>query len=266
MGFREAEAAPGAGAERLRAVPPGRNPPSESPGRGAGLTNPMLGTIVNIAAILLGGSIGLLLKKGLPQRISDTIMGGVGLIVLYIGVSGSLVGEKTLVAILSIVIGGALGAWINIDRGLSRLGDYAQKKLSGGHAGNTFAEGFVSASLLFCVGAMAVVGSLESGLAGKHEILFAKSLIDGVTAIVFASTLGPGVLLSAAAVLVYQGGITLLAQALAPVLSEAVVNEMSCVGSLLIIGIALNVLNLTKLKLANYLPAIFLPILLCKVM
>lgn len=226
----------------------------------------MLGTIVNVIAVLIGGTVGLLLKKGLPERISDTIMGGVALIVLYIGIDGTLQGQETLVAILSIVIGGALGAWIDIDRGLNWLGDYAQKKLASKQEGSTFAEGFVSASLLFCVGAMAVVGALQSGLSGNHEVQFAKALIDGVTAIVFASTLGAGVLLSAAAVLVYQGGITLLAGLLAPVLSDAVVAEMSCVGSLLIIGISLNMLGLTKLKLANYLPAIFLPILLCAVM
>lgn len=228
----------------------------------------MLGALVNFAAILIGGTVGLLLKKGLPQRISDTIMGGVALIVLYIGIDGTLQGQETLVAILSIVIGGALGAWIDIDRGLNWLGAYAQEKLTSGDDkdGNTFAEGFVSASLLFCVGAMAVVGALQSGLSGNHEVQFAKALIDGVTAIVFASTLGAGVLLSAVAVLVYQGGITLLAGLLAPVLSDAIVAEMSCVGSLLIIGISLNMLGLTKLKLANYLPAIFLPILLCAVM
>lgn len=226
----------------------------------------MLGTIVNVIAVLIGGTVGLLLKKGLPERISDTIMGGVALIVLYIGIDGTLQGQETLVAILSIVIGGALGAWIDIDRGLNWLGDFAQRKLAAKSEGSTFAEGFVSASLLFCVGAMAVVGALQSGLSGNHEVQFAKALIDGVTAIVFASTLGAGVLLSAAAVLVYQGGITLLAGLLAPVLSDAVVAEMSCVGSLLIIGISLNMLGLTKLKLANYLPAIFLPILLCAVM
>ena len=226
----------------------------------------MLGTIVNVIAVLIGGTVGLLLKKGLPERISDTIMGGVALIVLYIGIDGTLQGQETLVAILSIVIGGALGAWIDIDRGLNWLGDFAQRKLAANSGeGSTFAEGFVSASLLFCVGAMAVVGALQSGLSGNHEVQFAKALIDGVTAIVFASTLGAGVLLSAAAVLVYQGGITLLAGLLAPVLSDAVVAEMSCVGSLLIIGISLNMLGLTKLKLANYLPAIFLPILLCAV-
>lgn len=224
----------------------------------------MLGTIVNAAAILVGGGVGLLLKKGLPARISDAIMGGVGLVVLYIGVSGSLSGENVLVAVLSIVAGGALGAWIDLDGALDRLGARAQATFAGrdGAGGSAFAQGFVSASLLFCVGAMAVVGSLQSGLAGDHATLFAKALIDGVSAMVFASAMGAGVLLSAVAVFAYQGAITLLASLLAPVLSDVAVAEMTCVGSLLIVGIGLNLLGVTKLKLANYLPAVFLPLLL----
>lgn len=224
----------------------------------------MLGTIVNAAAILVGGGVGLLLKKGLPARISDAIMGGVGLVVLYIGVSGSLSGENVLIAVLSIVAGGALGAWIDLDGALNRLGARAQATFVGrdGAGGSAFAQGFVSASLLFCVGAMAVVGSLQSGLAGDHATLFAKALIDGVSAMVFASAMGAGVLLSAVAVFAYQGAITLLASLLAPVLSDVAVAEMTCVGSLLIVGIGLNLLGVTKLKLANYLPAVFLPLLL----
>ena len=231
----------------------------------------MLGTIVNAGAVVLGGGLGLLLKKGLPARISEAIMGGVGLVVLYIGVSGALAGENVLVAVLSVVLGGALGAWMDIDAALNRLGARAQAAFArgggksgagGAGGGSRFAEGFVSASLLFCVGAMAVVGSLQSGLTGEHSTLFAKALIDGVSAMVFASAMGAGVLLSAAAVLLYQGAITLLASLLAPVLSDAAVAEMTCAGSLLIVGIGLNLLGLTKLKLANYLPAVFLPLLL----
>ena len=224
----------------------------------------MLGTIVNAAAVLIGGGVGLLLKRGLPKRVSDAIMGGVALLVTYIGIDGVLDGQKTIVAVLSMVVGAAIGSWIDIDAGLTRLGAFAEKRLNAGHEDSRLAEGFVSASLLFCVGAMAVVGALNSGLSGNHDILLAKALIDGVTACVLASTLGAGVLLSALAVFVYQGAIALLASALAPVLSDAVVAEMSCVGSLLIIGIGLNMLNVTKLKLANYLPAIILPILFCR--
>ena len=235
----------------------------------------MLGTIVNAGAVVLGGGLGLLLKKGLPARITEAIMGGVGLVVLYIGVSGALAGENVLVAVLSVVLGGALGAWMDIDAALNRLGARAQAAFArgggksgagGAGGGSRFAEGFVSASLLFCVGAMAVVGSLQSGLTGEHSTLFAKALIDGVSAMVFASAMGAGVLLSAAAVLLYQGAITLLASLLAPVLSDAAVAEMTCAGSLLIVGIGLNLLGLTKLKLANYLPAVFLPLLLVQVL
>ena len=238
----------------------------------------MLGTIVNAGAVVLGGGLGMLLKKGLPARISEAIMGGVGLVVLYIGVSGALAGENVLVAVLSVVLGGALGAWMDIDAALNRLGARAQAAFAGGGGksgasgvdgaggGSRFAEGFVSASLLFCVGAMAVVGSLQSGLTGEHSTLFAKALIDGVSAMVFASAMGAGVLLSAAAVLLYQGAITLLASLLAPVLSDAAVAEMTCAVSLLIVGIGLNLLGLTKLKLANYLPAVFLPLLLVQVL
>lgn len=228
----------------------------------------MLGTIVNVIAVLLGGGIGLLLKKGFPQRIADTLMQGAGLVVVYIGISGALQGEKTLVAVVSIFVGAALGSLIDIDKWFNRLGDKAQQLLTRNQdaEGNTFAQGFVNASLLFCIGAMAVVGSLQSGLVGDHSTLFAKSIIDGVSSVVFASTMGPGVLLSALAVFLYQGAITVLAQFLAPLLTEAIVAEMTCVGSLLIIAIGLNLLNLTKIKVANFLPAIFLPILLLQFM
>lgn len=228
----------------------------------------MLGTIVNVIAVLLGSGVGLLLKKGFPQRIADTLMQGAGLVVVYIGISGALQGEKTLVAVVSIFVGAALGSLIDIDKWFNRLGDKAQLLLTRNQdaEGNTFAQGFVNASLLFCIGAMAVVGSLQSGLVGDHSTLFAKSIIDGVSSVVFASTMGPGVLLSALAVFLYQGAITVLAQFLAPLLTEAIVAEMTCVGSLLIIAIGLNLLNLTKIKVANFLPAIFLPILLLQFM
>ena len=228
----------------------------------------MLGTIVNAIAILIGGGLGLLLKKGFPQRIADTLMGAAGLVVVYIGIDGALEGSKTLVAVISMFVGGAIGSLIDIDKWMNRLGDKVQQLFTRGNASgeNTFAQGFVSASLLFCIGAMAVVGSLQSGLVGDHSTLFAKSIIDAVSAVVFASTMGPGVLLSAVAVFLYQGAITLLAQVLEPLLTEAIIAEMTCVGSLLIIAIGLNLLKVTKIKVANFLPAIFLPILLMQFM
>lgn len=230
----------------------------------------MIATIVNAGAILAGGLLGLVFRKGLPQRISDTLMKGLALCVMLIGISGSLKGENTLIAILSIALGAVLGELIDLDKHLNRLGSFLQRKLTkkspAQEGGSHFAEGFVSASLLFCVGAMAVVGSLDSGLVGDHKTLFAKSLIDGMSAMVLASTLGAGVLMSAVPVFVYQGLITLLAGFLAPVLTDSIVAEMTCVGSLLIIAISLNMLGLTKLKVMNYLPAIFIPIALCQFM
>lgn len=226
----------------------------------------MLGTIVNALAVIAGALVGMLLKKGIPERISDVIMKGVALCVLYIGISGSLAGTNTLIAIISIVVGAIIGSLLDIDRHLNSLGELAERKLSKGDGKTSIAEGFVSASLLFCVGSMAIVGSIQSGLTGNHEMLYTKSMLDGISAMIFASTLGVGVFLSAAAVLVYQGIITLCAQWVQPFLSEYVVAEMTCVGSLLIIALALNMLGITKLKTANYLPAVFVPILLCMFM
>lgn len=224
----------------------------------------MLGTIVNAAAILAGGTIGLLLKKGLPERVSNGIMQGLGLVCLYIGISGSLEGQNALIATISIVIGGAIGMFLDFDGRFTRLICNVESKFhKSGDCDSTFGEGFVTATLLFCVGAMAVVGSLNSGLTGNHEVLFTKSLLDGVSAVVFASTLGAGVLFSAATVFVYQGAITLLAQFVAPVLSTSTVAEMTCVGSLLIIGIGLNLLKITKIKVMDFILAVFIPIGLC---
>ena len=221
----------------------------------------MIGAIVNTLAAVVGGLLGSLLKKGIPERFADLVQKGLALCVLYIGLKGSLVGTNTLVTILSLVLGAILGELLDIDRGIERLGAWAQRKLSKG--GSRLGEGFVTASLLFCVGSMAVVGSLQSGLTGNHETIFTKSMLDFVSAIILASSLGLGVCLSGAFVLVYQGAIVLLARWAAPILSDYVVAEMSCAGSLLIVALGLNMLGITKLKVANLLPAMFLPIILC---
>ena len=221
----------------------------------------MIGAIVNTLAAVVGGLLGSLLKKGIPERFADLVQKGLALCVLYIGIKGSLVGTNTLVTILSLVLGAILGELLDIDRGIERLGAWAQRKLSKG--GSRLGEGFVTASLLFCVGSMAVVGSLQSGLTGNHETIFTKSMLDFVSAIILASSLGLGVCLSGAFVLVYQGAIVLLARWAAPVLSDYVVAEMSCAGSLLIVALGLNMLGVTKLKVGNLLPAMFLPIILC---
>ena len=221
----------------------------------------MIGTIVNTLAAVVGGLLGSLLKKGIPERFADLVQKGLALCVLYIGIKGSLVGTNTLVTILSLVLGAILGELLDIDGGIERLGAWAQSKLSKG--GSRLGEGFVTASLLFCVGSMSVVGSLQSGLTGNHETVFTKSMLDFVSAIILASSLGLGVCLSGVFVLVYQGAIVLLARWAAPILSDYVVAEMSCAGSLLIVALGLNMLGITKLKVGNLLPAMFLPIILC---
>ncbi len=222
----------------------------------------MIGTIVNTVSVIVGGLIGLVIKQGVSKRFSDIVMNGLALCVLYIGISGALKGQNTMVVIFSIVIGAIIGEAIDLDKRVRNLGEFIEGKFKSGDKSVSIAEGFVTASLLFCVGAMTIVGSLQSGLTGNHEMLFTKSILDGVASILFAASLGVGVLFSAAFVFIYQGSITLLAQFISPYLSEIVIAEMTCVGSLLIIGLGLNMLNVTKLKVMNYIPAIFLPILI----
>lgn len=218
----------------------------------------MLGTIINFLAIVGGSIIGLFLNGGIPERISNTVMNGISLCILFIGISGAFKVDNMLIVIISISIGAVIGEFFNLDEKLKKLGDWLERKFKNNK--NKISEGFVSASLIYCVGAMAIVGSLESGLRGNHEILFSKSILDGISAIIFSSTLGIGVMFSAVSVLVYQGVITLCASFISPVLSEAVIANMTACGSLIIIGLGLNVLGVTKIKVANLLPAVFLPI------
>lgn len=220
-----------------------------------------MGTIINCIAIIGGCLVGLIVSGKIQERVSKNIMNGLALCVIYIGISGSLNGGDTLQMIISIAIGALIGELIDIDKWLNKLGDFLESKVKTKKGEVSISQGFVTASLLFCVGAMAVVGSLENGLTGDYSTLLAKSVLDGVSSIIFASTLGIGVMLSSFVVLIYQGSITLCAGLLSGVLSTAVITNMSAVGSLLIIGLGLNMLGVTKIKVANLLPAIFIPIL-----
>ena len=227
----------------------------------------LLGTLVNVAAVLVGSLIGLIVRRWIgdrksekrTERLSDCIFSGIALCVLSIGITGVVAarGNDTLFVIFSMVIGAVIGHLCNIDGGINRLGERIETLTNRGSG--TVAQGFVSAALLFCVGSMTIVGSLNSGLLGDHSMLYAKSVLDLFSAIVLSISLGFGVMLSSAFVLVFQGAITLLAQWVEPVLSTDVIRCMSVVGSLLIIGLSLNILNVTKIKVANYLPAIILP-------
>jgi uncharacterized membrane protein YqgA involved in biofilm formation len=224
--------------------------------------NSLLGTFVNTGTILLGSFIGLLFNRLLPERIGKTVMAGIALCVLYLGIDGALAGNNPLIAIISVAIGAILGELPDLDGRFNRFAERLEMKFKK-DSGPSLAEGFVTASLVFCIGSMAIVGSLRSGLAGDHTMLYAKSTLDFVTSIFLASTLGIGVAFSAIVILLFQGSITLLAGLVSPLLGEAVIAEMTCVGSILIIGMGLNMLGLTKLKIMNYLPAIFIPIILC---
>ena len=224
----------------------------------------MLGTIVNALAIIAGSLIGLLFSKGIPEHYKVTVQNGVGLSVVLIGLKGALVADNLLVVIIAIVIGSLLGELIRIENRLEQLGDFLEKmvaKKNGGTGEGTFAKGFVTASLVFCVGSMAIVGSMESGLTGNHQTLFAKSVLDGVTSIIFASTMGLGVIFSAVAVFLYQGAITLTAVFMKSFLVESTIGEMSSTGGLLIVAIGLNMLGMTRIRVGNMLPAIFMPLL-----
>ena len=225
----------------------------------------MPGTLVNAAAIIAGSLIGMLLRRGLPEKIKTVIMQGLGLCIVLIGIRGAVQTENEMVVILSIVIGGLIGSLIGIEKGLDRMGQALQNRLSKAFGASDIGKGFVTASLIFCVGSMAIVGSLNAGLKGDYSMLYAKALLDGVTSMVLSSTLGPGVMLSALPILVYQGGITLLAGLVSPILSDRVVTEMSAVGGLLIIGIGLNMIYDKHLRVGDLLPAVFLPCLVLMV-
>ncbi len=222
----------------------------------------MLGTIVNAAVIILGAILGNFLKSGFPERFKVTLMQAISLAVILIGLSMALKTGNVMVVILSIVIGGVIGELLRIEDRLNSLGLKLEQRF-GGDNGN-FAKAFVSASLVYCVGAMAIMGSLESGLTGHYNTLFVKSILDGVSSIVFASSMGIGVAFSALPVFLYQGSITLAAAYIKPLLTDAIIREMTATGGLLIFGIGVNLLTGGKLqiKVGNLLPAIFVAILM----
>ena len=218
----------------------------------------MLGTIVNALSILFGGLAGSLFKNKISSEYNETIMKALGLSVILIGLKGALQVNDILLLIISLTLGTLMGEMLKIEKGIERIGAWLESKFSkqGG-----LANGFVTASLVYCVGAMAIMGSLESGLTNNHSILFAKSLIDGISAIIFSSTLGIGVCFSAISVFIYQGIITLTASLMKQFLVTSVVNEMSAIGGLLIVAIGANMLEIKRIKVGNMLPSIFIPLL-----
>lgn len=223
----------------------------------------MLGVLVNVGTVLAGSLVGLFLKRGITEKVTEALMIGIGLCTVFIGISGALQGENTLVLILSMAIGSVIGTLLDIDKQLNRLASYVEARFKQKDGQVTVAEGFVTASLLFCVGAMTIVGSLQAGLTGDCEMLFTKATLDLISSCVLAASLGIGVLLADIFVLVFQGGIVLLAGFVAPFLTDYAIAEMTCAGSVLIIALGLNLIGVTKIKVANYLPVIFIPPILC---
>lgn len=218
----------------------------------------MLGTIVNACAIVAGSLTGLVFKGGLADRYKETVMHAVALCVILVGIKAALASDALLVVILSLVIGATLGEVLRIEDRLESLGRWLESKVPSGEG--SVAKGFVTASLVFCVGSMAIVGSLESGLTGNHQTLFAKAILDGIISVIFTTTLGIGVIFSAVAVFVYQGGITLTATLIKPFLTPDVVAQMTSAGGLIIMTLGLNMLEVTKIRAGNLLPGIFLPL------
>jgi len=215
----------------------------------------IIGTLINAGAVLLGGAVGLLFKGKIPAAFSESIIRAIGLCVCIIGINGAVKGDMMLL-VVSLALGAFIGEFLRIEQGLNKLGSWLQKSLSKEDDNSTFAEGFVAATLLFCVGAMAVIGSIESGLGNDRSIIMTKSILDGITAMVLASSLGLGVLFSAAAILIYQGSIEFFAGTLQGVLSEALILQISAVGSVMILAIGLNMLLNAKIKVANLLPGL----------
>ncbi|MCP3951185.1 MAG: DUF554 domain-containing protein [Desulfobacterales bacterium] len=219
----------------------------------------MTGTIVNTIAIIAGSLAGLLFRKGIPAKFSATIVQAIGLAVILVGLQSAFKSDDLLLIIICLAGGSLLGEWLGIETRLEAVGRWFEARFS--ESDGSFAKGFVTATLVYCVGSMAIVGSMESGLSGNHQTLYAKSMLDGIMAVVFTSTLGVGVMLSAVSVFIYQGLLTGGALMLKPFLVPEVVNQMSAVGGLLIVGLGINLLEIRKISVGNMLPAIFLPLL-----
>ncbi|MDR0316720.1 MAG: DUF554 domain-containing protein [Treponema sp.] len=242
----------------------------------------MTGPIVNAVVVVVCALAGTFIIRGIPSRIEDLIKKAIGLSIIFVGIKGALENEHILLLIISMVAGAIIGELINIDKWMNKLGLWAERKLgmdknktgksavegiqagekqpeAGGKAGHSFSKGFVSASIIFCTGSMAIVGSMQSGLQGNHEILFAKTILDGAVSLVFGASFGIGVAFAAIPVLLYEGGIVLASLAIRDYLRPEIIREMSAVGSLIIAAIGFNFLGVKEIKVANLIPAIFIP-------
>ena len=222
------------------------------------------GAVVNFFLVILGTLFGVLFKKGIPEKIQQALMTGMAFCVLYIGVTGLFEkGANILIIIICFAVGAILGELIDLDRRVNNVGLWLENKINKKGGNTKIAEGFVAATLLFCVGAMTIVGSIDSGIRGDNATLYSKSVIDCVAAAALTSSMGIGVIFASLSTLVIEGSLTLLAGVISPILTDYIIAQMSVIGSLLIIALALNMLKITKIKVMNFVPAILLPLILC---
>ncbi len=225
-----------------------------------------MGVFVNTATVVAGSLAGLLFRKGIPDRVSSAVMIGLGMCTVYIGVDGALKGENVLIVIAAMVLGAIVGTLLDIDGAINRLGEWVEVKFRRGEGERvSVAEGFVTASLLFCVGAMTINGAIESGIKGDDTIYYTKATLDLFSSMMLSAGLGIGVLCSAVFVLTFQGLLVLLAGLIAPVLTPFAVAEMTCTGSLILIAIGTNLMGISKIKVADYLPAILFAPIICTI-
>ena len=218
----------------------------------------MISVIVNTIAVIIGSLIGLLCRKGIGEKYKSAIMLAIGICTTFIGIQGALKGENTLVCIFSMVIGVAIGTALDLDGKINSLAAAAEKRFAKNGENGSFAQGFVTAFLLWCIGAMTIVGSLEAGISHDYSMIYTKSLLDFISSMMLASSLGIGVLFAAVPLFIFQGAIVLLSGLLEPVLSTSMINEITCVGSLMIFALGLNLIGLTKIKVADFLPGIII--------
>jgi uncharacterized membrane protein YqgA involved in biofilm formation len=222
----------------------------------------MTGTIINVVTVMIGGILGVFFGSKLPERVRDTVLAALGLFTLVLGVQMFLKTENSLVVLGALLVGTILGEWWQIEEGLARFGDWLKRRFSTmikGENQSRFVEGFLTTSILFCVGPMTILGSIQDGLTGDYSLLAIKAIMDGFAALAFASTMGVGVIFSIIVILVFQGGLSLLAVQAQSLITTSMMNEMSAAGGVILIGIAISsVLNIRKIRSGNFLPALFL--------
>ena len=221
----------------------------------------MLAVAVNAVTVILGSLLGLLLNKRLKAEYTKTIVACMGICTMVIGITSAIATSNIIIVIVCLVLGTILGELIKLEQRMDGIGNALKKKVP--NSGGRFTEGFVTASLLFCVGSMSIMGSFEAGLNSDYDIIFAKSAMDGIMAVTLSATMGVGVIFSSLTVIVYQGALTLLAGVVAPLLTDPIITEMSAVGGVMLIGTGMNIIGLTKdrIRVGNMLPALIFPII-----